>query len=347
MERKESAETQLLNACLALRSYPLLDVRSPSEFQSGHVPGAISMPLFTDQERALVGTCYKTAGPTAAFDLGLSFVGPRLAQIVRGARALTDSGPVNVMCWRGGQRSSSVAWLLRAGGIEATPFPGGYKAFRFAMRAVFERSWTLQVIGGQTGCGKTELLYEIRDKGEQILDLEAAAHHRGSAFGQVNQPPAPTQEHFENRIGWALANLDPSVPVWVEDESRMLGSCKIPDAFYEQMLMAPLWTIARSKKERVDRLLRIYAPAGPSELGSCTWKLHKRLGRELTHRIIQLIQQGELDQAIAALLPYYDKGYLFCMKKRRGPVFHLATADLPFSELAAVLLGTPSQVCYH
>lgn len=347
MERPESAQNHLLRACLALRSCPLLDVRSPSEFQAGHVPGAISMPLFTDQERALVGTCYKTAGPASAFDLGLSFVGPRLEQMVRRTRALTDSGPVNIMCWRGGQRSSSVAWLLRAGGIEATPFAGGYKAFRAAMRSVFERSWTLQLLGGQTGCGKTELLYEIRDQGEQILDLEAAAHHRGSAFGQVNQPPAPTQEHFENRLGWALANLDPGCPVWVEDESRMLGSCKIPDAFYEQMLEAPLWTITRSRQERIDRLLRIYAPAGLSELGSCTWKLHKKLGRELTHQIIQFIQQGELNLAIAALLPYYDKGYLFCMKKRRGPVVPLATEALPFDRLAEALLGAAQQVCHH
>jgi tRNA 2-selenouridine synthase len=347
MELPESLQIPLLSACMDLRSCPLVDVRSPAEFQAGHVPGAISMPLFTDQERALVGSCYKTTGQTAAFDLGLRFVGPRLDQMVRRCRALALSGRVNIMCWRGGQRSSSVAWLLRAGGLEASAFPGGYKAFRAAMRSVFERPWHLQLIGGHTGSGKTELLYEIRDRGEQILDLEAAAHHRGSAFGQVNQPSPPTQEHFENRLGWALANLDPGVPVWVEDESRMLGRCKIPDAFYEQMQRSPLWTIERSKQERIDRLMGIYAPAGPSELGSCTWKLHKKLGRELTHQIIQCIQQGELAQAIAALLPYYDKGYLFCMKRRLGPVIPLATEALPFPCLAQTLLSAARQLCHH
>jgi tRNA 2-selenouridine synthase len=337
MRGKNDEEQELLESCIALSSAPLLDVRSPGEFLAGHVPGAISFPLFTDAERALVGTCYKKEGAAAAYELGLSLVGPRLGQMVNRGRRLADGGPLTLMCWRGGMRSSSVAWLLQTAGVDARAFPGGYKAFRRAMRAQFERPWQLHVLGGQTGSGKTELLLEMRNRGHQVLDIEAAAHHRGSAFGQVNQPPAPSQEHFENRLGWALARMDASCPVWVEDESRMLGSCKVPDPLFEQMLDAPLWTIDRPEHERVARLIAIYASAGASALSGCTWKLYKKLGREKTHQVIQHIQQGELEPAVCLLLPYYAKGYSVSMSKRRGPVCHLDSIHEPFDRLADLL----------
>jgi len=210
----------------------LLDVRSPGEYHHGHIPSAVSFPLFSDEERATVGTAYKQQGPEKALHIGLDIVGPKMTHMLRLAAELAPHKRVALHCWRGGQRSQSVAWLLRMGGFDVQLLSGGYKNYRhYVLESFVNRSWKMKVLGGRTGTGKTKVLYALGEAGEQILDLEGLANHKGSAFGSLGQNEQPTVEQFENNLLDALNKLDPDKTTWVENESRSIGRAFVPDAF--------------------------------------------------------------------------------------------------------------------
>ncbi|MCC7464910.1 MAG: tRNA 2-selenouridine(34) synthase MnmH, partial [Saprospiraceae bacterium] len=222
----------------------LLDVRSPGEYAQGHIPGAISFPLFTDEERAKVGKMYKQTGKEEAMELGLRIVGPKMADFVKQAKKLAPNRRLAIHCWRGGQRSGSMAWLFRQSGFEVATLSGGYKAYRQHLLNYFGKTdLKLIVIGGQTGSGKTKVLHALQDAGEQIIDLEALAHHKGSAFGFIGEQPQPTVEQFENELFHTQKALDPDRRVWIENESKSIGRVFIPLDFWTKMKAAPLVNI--------------------------------------------------------------------------------------------------------
>ncbi|MGB3547800.1 MAG: rhodanese-like domain-containing protein, partial [Saprospiraceae bacterium] len=170
----------------------LLDVRSPGEYAEGHIVGARSLPLFSDEERAEVGTAYKQEGPAPAFLLGLERSGPKLRAYVERALELAPGRRVTVHCWRGGQRSASMGWLLERAGFDVAILPGGYKAYRTEARAwLGSFPHHLRLLCGPTGSGKTAVLHALRAQGAAILDLEGMARHRGSSFGAIGQEPQP------------------------------------------------------------------------------------------------------------------------------------------------------------
>lgn len=291
----------------------MLDVRSPSEFARAHIPGALSFPLFTDEERALVGTCYKSRGQKEAIALGLSLVGPKLHLFANGAEELLKGRRARIYCFRGGMRSSSMSWLLRLIGIELITLKGGYKAFRREAanleQLLKEKRFSFTVIAGLTGCGKTALLHERRRSGKQILDLEGLANHRGSAFGAIGQNPQPTQEMFENLIYSELRKIPPTASLCIEDESRLIGRLVIPSPLFEAMREAPKERIIRPLSERIEYLLQTYGSFPKSALLEAVGRLHKRLGGERAERITSHIQAGRLKEAAAELLEYYDRSY--------------------------------------
>lgn len=301
----------------------LIDVRSPGEFLQGSIPGASNLPLFTDQERAEVGTLYKQVSPESAFLRGLEISGPKLSRFV--SEAHKHKSPLRVFCFRGGQRSGSMAWLFRSAGIQTTTLQGGYKAFRRDILELFSQKLDLRVIGGLSGSGKTALLQQLKLEGHQTIDLEALAGHCGSAFGLLGKCKQPTSESFENQLGFILAHLDPSKPIWIEDESRMIGSCKIPDALYSQISGAPLLFIESPLEERLKCLLRDYGSIPKQELISATIVLKKRLGEVRTKEIIAYIEEGDLSKAATLLLSYYDQTYLFSISKNKRKI-------LPFKD---------------
>ena len=177
---------------------PVLDLRSPGEYEDGHITGAINMPLFDDDERAKVGTKYKQVSKEEAMLLGLDIVGPKMSDMVRKAMSLAVNGEICLYCWRGGMRSGSVAWLLSTAGLKVTRLVKGYKAYRHHIREAFSQDVNLIVIGGMTGSGKTDILLEMLEQGHQVLDLEGYANHKGSAFGMLGQEKQPSSEQFEN-----------------------------------------------------------------------------------------------------------------------------------------------------
>lgn len=308
------------------KSTPLLDVRSPLEFSCGHIPGAISFPLFTDEERAIVGTLYKTEGKDVAVKKGLQFVGPKLASFVEQAELLTDeSKSLRLYCARGGMRSSSVAWLLTTAGFECSLLPGGYKSFRQWTLSQFSKNYSLRVLGGFTGSGKTDLLIKSKEEGMQVIDLENLASHRGSSFGSLDKKIQPSTEHFENILAMELCLCDLDQPLWLEDESRMIGTCCIPKGLWDQMTAAPFFWMQSTKKERIIRLLQNYGHYPLEDLTASVSRLAKKMGRQRVDGIIKDMQENRMELAVSAILEYYDQAYLYSSQKR-----HPKRIDLPF-----------------
>ena len=297
-------------------SGPILDVRSPGEYTQGHLPQAVSLPLFSDQERAQVGTCYKRQGKETAIELGLELVGPKMAGLVRQAKTLAPDRQVRVHCWRGGMRSGSVGWLLETSGLDVTLLAGGYKAFRQWVRATLATPRPMIVVGGMTGTGKTDILYALKDLGEQVLDLEGLANHRGSSYGALMLPPQPSTEQFENLIAEQWIRFEPQRPVWVEAESRRVGTCCVPVEIVTQMEAAPTLEVMRSEAERLEILVDVYGQAQTDELVAATERLQKRLGGLRTQQAIEHIKTGELAAATAIILTYYDRTYRHDLVRR-------------------------------
>lgn len=301
----------------------ILDVRSPAEYSQGHIPGAISLPLFTNEERATVGTVYKTIGKNQAIELGFQLTGPKLVDFIKLAREYTKGQTAKVLCWRGGMRSSSMAWLLNTAGIKSVTLNSGYKVFRRWVLEGLSLPRQLKVIGGFSGSGKTSILQELRKKGQQVLDLEAIAHHRGSSFGMIGMPQQPSNEQFENQIAVQWASFNENQPVWVEDESRLIGKCYIPNPIFFQMKAAPLFLIERPLEERLQILYDHYGQSDPKELIQASQRLTKQLGAVRTKQIIEYISTGHIHEAIKAMLEYYDATYIYSLKKRTRPTISI------------------------
>ncbi|MGC1308871.1 MAG: tRNA 2-selenouridine(34) synthase MnmH [Phormidesmis sp.] len=295
---------------------PILDVRSPGEYQQGHIPGAVSFPLFTNDERAQVGTCYKQKSREDAVELGFDIVGPKIAGFVRSAKRIAPDKKVRIHCWRGGMRSGAIAWALDLAGFETLTLQGGYKSFRQWVRRTVATPKQIVLLGGMTGTAKTDILHALTAQGEQTLDLEGYANHRGSSFGAVCLPPQPSTEQFENWVASEWHTFDPHRPVWVEAESRNVGACRVPPELFEQMNQAFALEVTRPLSERLALLVDIYGQADRAELIEATERIRKRLGGQRTQAAIAHIQTGDLSSAVEIVLTYYDRAYRYGLEQR-------------------------------
>jgi len=307
---------------------PLLDVRSPGEYAQGHVPGAVSFPLFSDAERATVGTIYKQQSRELALEMGLELAGPKLAGFVRDARALAVAGKVAVHCWRGGQRSGSMAWLLRQGGLEVLTLEGGYKAYRnWVLTQLAEQQYSLRIIGGRTGTGKTKILHALRQMGEQVIDLEGIACHKGSAFGFIGEQPQPAVEQFENNLHANLNALDPARRIWVENESRSIGRIYIPEGFWHQMKVAPIMIVQIPQAARLENLLADYVGTDKNDLELAFGKITRKLGGQHFKTAIEALQRDDFAAAAEIALFYYDKTYQHGLENNSSTAVHQLEFD--------------------
>ncbi|EOD09998.1 hypothetical protein EMIHUDRAFT_452770 [Emiliania huxleyi CCMP1516] len=304
------------------RGVPVLDVRSPSEYAQGHVPGAASVPLFSDDERARVGTLYHAAGRSAAMELGMRLVRPKLGWLVERAAELLavarasgeSSGAVLVHCWRGGLRSGAVAWLLRQHGIEARTLGGGYKAFR---------AWATAYWGSVEMPPK-------HARTRAVVDLEGLARHRGSAFGWVGTVEAgggaqPSSEHFTNLLACEWRRLEARGEakggrgrgwVFLEDEDSHIGHVSVPKPVYAALRCAPLVVrVSLPEQARVRLLLDDYVaghadgPAAGEWLARMEESLTKRLGAARVGEVVAAMRAGDFSAVAVAMLHYYDKLY--------------------------------------
>lgn len=318
---------------------PVLDVRSPSEFIQGHIPGAFSLPLFTDEERAKVGIRYKNSGRDFAVKLGLQIVGPKLSWYSGEAQRLAPARKVLVHCWRGGMRSESIAWLLQMSGFEVKLLDGGYKAYRRYIREQLGLPAKLIVLGGLTGSGKSAVLKQLAIFGQQVLDLETLAHHKGSVFGGLGQPAQPTTEQFENNIYPVWEAFDHSKTIWVEDESRAIGSVYIPEILFQSMLKSPIAEMEVPLKIRVERLVKEYAGMPLEGLTDAIMRIKDSLGGPATREALEALGNGEFQTVARLSLTHYDRFYSKSLKRRNaGVAFPLpVTMDDPVITATALI----------
>lgn len=316
----------------------VVDVRSPSEFLHAHIPGAVNVPLFSDAERADIGTLYTRVSREAAITRGFEYLNGRLESLRQALLRTARCGAVRLHCWRGGMRSESVAWLAERSGLTAYLLDGGYKAFRTYALERFSCPVPIIVLAGMTGAGKTEVLAELALLGEQVIDLEALAHHKGSAFGWLGELPQPSTEQFENELVCALRRLAPHRRLWLEDESRNIGRVLLPATFFEQMTAAPRVVLETPFTERCERLTRIYAQHPAEDLVVCIEKIRKRLGGDNANECIALIRGGALREAVERVLLYYDKRYAYGIESKSQILCRLTPSSPAPREVAQELL---------
>jgi len=287
----------------------LIDARSTNEYEKAHIPGAVSLPLLDNDSRAIIGTIYKQQGREAAVLKGFELEGPRFHEKILRALQLAPEKQVYIYCWRGGMRSNILAWLLQMAGFRVTLLKGGYKTFRHWIINHYKSSRNYLVLGGKTGSGKTEMLHLLQQSGEQIVDLEGLAHHKGSTYGALGQEPQYSQEHFENLLGWQLAELDPSRRIWVENESRLIGKNCLPPDFYNLLINAPKISVDVDIQVRTKRILHEYAGFPVDSLIERTVAVKNRMGPQHAKIAVDFLQSGNFDSWVAKMLEYYDKTY--------------------------------------
>jgi tRNA 2-selenouridine synthase len=309
-----------------MEQYPILDVRSPSEYAHAHMKNAYSLPLFTDEERKVVGTAYKQQGKQPAIKIGLNYFGVKMALMVNEVEALlaSSSDPTNkvvlVHCWRGGMRSAGVAWLLDLYGYTVYTLAGGYKAYRNWVLDQFTLEYSFRVVGGYTGSGKTETLHALQALDQPIIDLEGLAHHKGSAFGNLGQPVQPSQEQFENLLAQSLYKMsEQHAYIWVEDESRRIGLVNIPAILFDQIRKSKLYFLDIPFTQRLQFILKGYGKFEKDKLMSAILRIKKRLGGLETKTAINFLIEDDVESSFTVLLNYYDKLYLKGAHNRDNP----------------------------
>jgi tRNA 2-selenouridine synthase len=340
---------------------PIFDVRSPGEYAHAHIPGAYSLPLFTDAERALVGTAYKQQSRQQAIKIGLDYFGPNMRNMVEEAEKILstkramyantkNSNASNTLqptanialvhCWRGGMRSAGVAWLLDLYGFKVYTLAGGYKAYRKWVREQFEKPYNFKIIGGHTGSGKTPVIHQLKEKNKNVVDLEALANHKGSAFGNVGIQP--TQEMFENLLAENLlkhksvvfSKIENQVDtllafdsttleglgeaLFLEDESQRIGNLQIPMPMWQNMRNSPIYFLDIPFEERLTYITQEYGKLSKEQLVNATLRIQKRLGGLETKNAINFLLEDNFRECFSILLRYYDKWYQNGLNKRQN-----------------------------
>jgi tRNA 2-selenouridine synthase len=297
-----------------LESHLLVDVRTPLEYAEDHIPGAINVPLLSNEERVVIGTLYKQQGPHAARERGLELTARRFPEIVRTIAQSADGRPILVYCWRGGLRSKTVTSILDLAGYQAEQLIGGYKSFRNQVDGYFHPftpEAPLVVLHGMTGIGKTTFLLQLKEKGCSVIDLEGLASHRGSAFGQLGLTQDLSQKRFETMLWDELRKAPAGLPVIVEGESERIGRVSLPGDFYQKMGAGIRVWCSATLETRVQRLIEEYGlPEYKEDMAVALQRIRKKLGGKICDELAGHLERWELEPFMKGLVcDYYDKVY--------------------------------------
>ncbi len=312
----------------------ILDARSPAEFADDHIPGAISCPVLDDEERARVGTLYKQVSPFEARKIGAPLVAKNIARHIEGQflNKPKDWRPL-LYCWRGGKRSGAFQHILREIGWDAHRLSGGYKGWRQQIVTDLEQlpaKYSFRVVSGATGSAKSRILEALAAQGAQILHLEEYAAHKGSVLGDLPHEAQPSQRAFETRMHSALSMLDAGRPVFVEAESRRIGTVQLPNALIDIIRAAPCVRVHATVGARVDFLLGDYAYflADPRWLAERLGHLHGLQSNETLARWLELVESGDFRTLVTELLErHYDPLYQRSQSKNYRDYTDALTVD--------------------
>jgi tRNA 2-selenouridine synthase len=314
--------------------HDIIDVRSPAEFAEDHVPGAISLPVLDNEERARVGTIYVQESRFLARRIGAALVARNIARHLETALAdRPGSWAPLVYCWRGGQRSGAMATVLAQVGWRVSVLSGGYKTYRRRVtQALYEAEpdFRVSLLDGYTGVAKTEVLRRLAGLGLQTLDLEGLAAHRGSLFGGLKDRPQPHQKRFESSLLAALDGLDPSRPVVVEAESSKVGDLNLPPTLWKAMLAAPRIELSAPRGARARYLTGAYRDiiADPEMLEEILVKLPVHHGRERLEDWRALARAERFVDLAASLMEHhYDPAYERSRRRETRPCLEVVTVD--------------------
>jgi len=342
------------------------------------MPGAYSLPLFTDEERAMVGTAYKQESREKAIKHGLDFFGPKMKKMVDEVERILDlrlqiadlnsskseienlkSKIILLYCWRGGMRSGAVGWLLDVYGFKVYTLVGGYKKFRNYVLDTFKQPFDLKILGGYTGSGKTEVLKELKRNRELVIDLEEIAIHKGSAFGNIGLPKQPTQEMFENLLSLELRAVSYEQketadspltthhsPIWLEDESQRIGLVNIPNDLWQSMRRSAIHFLDIPFEERLKHLVEEYGGLDKEKMIDAIVRIKERLGGLEAKRAIEFLNEDNTIESFRILLKYYDKWYTKGLHNRANinSLLHKVNCESVTPENAKKLVQQP---VYH
>jgi len=332
----------------------IIDVRSPSEFREDHIPGAVNLPVLSDEERAHVGTVYKQASAFDAKKIGAAMVARNIATHID---QYFSNKPKNwrplIYCWRGGGRSGAMAHILSQIGWRTGKLEGGYKTYRRTVLddlEVLPAKFQYQVICGLTGSGKSRLLQAFEKQGAQVLDLEQLAAHRGSVLGNIPEISQPPQKLFDSSVWWKLRQFDPSRPIFIEAESKKVGNIRVPEALIQAMWQGQCIRIDISREQRIELLKEEYAHflENPETLNRKLDFLTGIYGHDQISEWKKLAQNGQWDVLVLALLErHYDPSYTKSMLKHypnydHGIALHVTDiSETGMNMLASKVLTLP------
>ncbi|MCA0173386.1 tRNA 2-selenouridine(34) synthase MnmH [Bacillus sp. RAR_GA_16] len=315
------------------KGMPLLDVRTPAEFEKFHIPGAINLPIFTNEEREAVGTTYKQKGTEAAKDLGISIVSPQLPDFYKRAKELANHQEFAVYCWRGGMRSKSLTTIFEMMGLSCYQVEGGIRAYRQKVTAGLEivarQTTPYLVLEGLTGTSKTEILIALEKKGYPVIDLEGLAAHRGSVFGRVDLPER-SQKEFEAKLYHRLLEIGETPYYIIESESKRLGNIIIPDFILEGKQKGTRIQVHAPLSYRIQTILNTYHPEQHhEEITDAVSKIEKRFSNEDKEVINQGLETKNYACIIERLLLYYyDPRYEHKAYENEGNITHLSYGSI-------------------
>lgn len=303
--------------------YLIIDVRSESEFVHAHIPNAISVPIFDDEQRKIIGTAYKQQSREIAIKIGLDFFGPNMSKIVIKVEELKKKNTLKkiaIHCWRGGMRSSAMAWLLNFYGIEISLIEGGYKTYRNWCIEQFTKDYPIKIIGGCTGAAKTEVILELQKNNFSAIDLEGLASHKGSAFGYLGMNTQPSQEQFENNLAFAFFNAMQKKPpfIFIEDESQRIGNVHLTNELWNTIRLKNIYFLDIPFKERLKHIVDEYGQFEIEELKNCIIRITKNLGGLNVKNCISFLEENNIENCFSILLNYYDKLYKKGIEKREN-----------------------------
>ena len=339
------------------KTNPVFDVRSPQEYAYAHIPGALSLPIFDNEQRAEIGTTYKQISRQDAIKIGLKYFGPQLNAYVKVVEdALKKGGDNNnqkvlVHCWRGGMRSGAMAWLLGFYGFDVVLLDGGYKAYRNDVLHQLGLPYQFNVLGGYTGSGKTEVLLELKKQHEPVIDLEGIACHKGSSFGALGMKEQPSQEQFENNLAQELTayyhideqqNFCQHHRIWIENESQRIGLINLPKPFYESILTGKIFILSIPFEARLKFISHYYGKFEKDKLVTAIMRIQKRLGGLDTKNAINFLLEGNVQASFEILLRYYDKQYQQSAEKTIRQALVITSSLVDEKHNATLLLNSIS-----